>query len=832
MGGHVLGVAWYRVAACFGRRWGGYLTLVLLLGLIGGIAMGSIAAARRTQSSYGTFLASTHPSDLGLSGYGPNLTGKLARLPGVQRVEAALLTLNAFPLTRAGKPVIPAAFRYGEAAPIGSISGEFLGQDGVTVTAGRMAHPDRADEFVATALAARLLGWHVGQVIPMGFYTNSQSLTSKPRLRLRMRLTGIVTFSNEVVLDDVDRYPSYVLFTPALTRPFSTGPEEIYYGLKLTDGARGVPAAEREIVRAAPPGFQYTFHLISSVKGQVDRTVEPEAIALAVFGLIAGLAVLLISAQAIARQIQAAGEDTAILRALGASRLAVMCDALLGILGAVVTGSLLAVGVAIALSPLSPIGPVRPVYPSPGLAADTTVLGFGFLALAASVGTIAVVLAARQAAGRRGAAARATRASGISRLAANAGAPVSAVVGIRFALEPGHGRTAVPVRSALFGATLAVMIVVATLTFGSGLISLVSHPPLYGWNWSYVMDGLPNVPPQARALLDRDPLVAAWTGVTFADLQIDGQTVPVIVTGTHARVSPPILSGHAPEAPNQIVLGAQTLAQLHKHVGDIVKVSYAAPHDAPAYIPPTPETIVGTATLPALGGSQSLHTSMGTGALIPIGIVPPAMRKVLNGPNPTLTGPAAALVELKHGVPPPVGLASLRRIARAGTKAFEEMPGNLYSGQTVQVLPVQYPAEIENYRSIGATPALLAAGLAAGAVIALGLTLLASVRRRRRDLAMLKTLGLTRRQLASCVAWQSTAAVTVGIAAGIPAGVALGRWLWILFANQIYAVPRPTVPALSLLLVGLGALTLAILVAALPGRHAARMPVADVLRTE
>jgi ABC-type lipoprotein release transport system permease subunit len=145
---------------------------------------------------------------------------------------------------------------------------------------------------------------------------------------------------------------------------------------------------------------------------------------------------------------------------------------------------------------------------------------------------------------------------------------------------------------------------------------------------------------------------------------------------------------------------------------------------------------------------------------------------------------------------------------------------------------VQYPAEIENYRSIGATPAVLAAGLAIGAAAALGLTLLASVRRRRRDLALLKTLGLTRRQIQSCVAWQSTIAVAVGIAAGIPLGVALGRWLWILFAHQIYAVPQPTVPVPALVYTGLGALLLANLIAALPGRHASRTPAALILRAE
>lgn len=181
---------------------------------------------------------------------------------------------------------------------------------------------------------------------------------------------------------------------------------------------------------------------------------------------------------------------------------------------------------------------------------------------------------------------------------------------------------------------------------------------------------------------------------------------------------------------------------------------------------------------------------------------------------------------------PAAGLRSLRRIAYAGTRAFQGLPSSLYNGQSVNVLPVQYPAEIENYRSIGAAPAILAAGLAAGAAAALGLTLIASVRRRRRDLALLKALGLTQRQLASCVAWQSTVAAAAGIVAGIPAGVALGRWLWILFAHQIYAVPRATVPAPSLVYVGLGALALAGLVAALPGIYASRTPVALVLRTE
>src|SRR6202011_5376157 len=160
-------------------------------------------------------------------------------------------------------------------------------------------------------------------------------------------------------------------------------------------------------------------------------------------------------------------------------------------------------------------------------------------------------------------------------------------------------------------------------------------------------------------------------------------------------------------------------------------------------------------------------------------------------------------------------------IADAATKVMAADPNA--QGAKFLVLPVQHPAEIVNYQSSGATPTILASGLAAGAVIALGLTLTASVRRRRRDLALLKTLGFTQRQLAATVAWQASVAAVFGIVVGLPLGIAAGRWLWTLFARNIDAVPHPTVP-LSVILVAAGTLVLANLVAALPGRIAARTP--------
>ena len=428
---------------------------------------------------------------------------------------------------------------------------------------------------------------------------------------------------------------------------------------------------------------------------------------------------------------------------------------------------------------------------------------------------------------RRGAEASGDSAHG-SRVAATAagwGMPVSAVVGLRFALEPGRGRTAVPVRSALLGSIIAVAVVTTTLTFGAGLHTLVNTPSLYGWNWNLGLSSIYGVPPPALHLLDSDPAVDAYA--TYQDLhaQIDGQDVPILLGDTNAKVSPPVLSGHPLEADDQIVLGAATLASLHKHVGDTVIGSFGTPADAPFYVAPTRLTIVGTATLPAVVGSGSFadHITMGSGAILSTSFLGPPQTNT----DPTTSGPPLVFVRLRPGISATAGMADLQKIADAGNRAFAADPET--AGGQVEVLAVLHPAEIVNYASTGSTPVVLAAGLAVGAVAALGITLQSSVRRRRHDLALLKTLGFTKGQLGAAIACQAAVAGVVGAAAGLPLGIAAGRWLWILFARDIHAVPQPTVPA-SLIFVGVGALALVLIVAALPGRVAARTPAGLSLR--
>jgi hypothetical protein len=432
---------------------------------------------------------------------------------------------------------------------------------------------------------------------------------------------------------------------------------------------------------------------------------------------------------------------------------------------------------------------------------------------------------------RRGQLIRA-RGSRAARAAANAGVPTPVVTGIRFAFEPGTGRAAVPVRSALVGTVLAVALVVATLTFASGLRTLVSHPPLYGWNWNYMINPSQEVPPPTLKLLDHDHDVAAWSGVQYAVADINGQSIPVLLGPPRSPVSEPILTGHGLDANNQIVIGATTLASLHEHVGDTVVVSYGKAADAPAYVPPTRLKIVGTATFPAVGFDSFIadHTSMGTGALVPTDVQPAAFRKAQLTPDPLLNGPDLVFVRLRAGVSAAAGRADLQRIADVTDKDLSADPKA--NGNNVTIVPVQRPAQIVNYRSVGGAPIFLATGLAVGAIFALALTLMTSVRRRRRDLALLKTLGFTRRQLAATVASQASIVALVGTVVGVPVGIVVGRSLWTRFARDIAAVPKPTVPILSVAIVAIGALVLANLVAAIPGRQAARTPSAAILQSE
>ena len=259
------------------------------------------------------------------------------------------------------------------------------------------------------------------------------------------------------------------------------------------------------------------------------------------------------------------------------------------------------------------------------------------------------------------------------------------------------------------------------------------------------------------------------------------------------------------------MLGAATLAALRTSVGGTVVVT------GPGQ-PPRTLHVVGTATLPAMG-SGAQHLEMGTGALLDYRLIPESQRNLFQLPG---GGPNVALVRLRAGAGPG-GLDRLRRLAHGLEAAAQD---------SLQVIPLLRPAVVANAGTLQSTPSAVAVVLAVGALLGLALALVALVRRTRRELALLRVLGFERRQLIGAVAWQASLVAAVGSVVGVLCGVALGRWLWTLFAEQINAVPAPAVPLGAVVVVVVATFLLANALALLPGLSASRSHPSLALRAE
>jgi ABC-type lipoprotein release transport system permease subunit len=148
-----------------------------------------------------------------------------------------------------------------------------------------------------------------------------------------------------------------------------------------------------------------------------------------------------------------------------------------------------------------------------------------------------------------------------------------------------------------------------------------------------------------------------------------------------------------------------------------------------------------------------------------------------------------------------------------------------------QVRPFRSP-DVRNLTRVRWLPNTLAAVLATLGLATLGHSLFAAVRRRSRDLALLKTLGFDRAQVARTVRWQAATSVVVATVIGLPVGVAAGRWVWRLVGERVGVVPEPVTPWLLVLALAPALLTLAVVVSAVPARIAASTSPARVLRAE
>jgi hypothetical protein len=365
-------------------------------------------------------------------------------------------------------------------------------------------------------------------------------------------------------------------------------------------------------------------------------------------------------------------------------------------------------------------------------------------------------------------------------------------LGITMALDPGSGSTAVPVRSALAGAVLGVAGVVGALTFAASLHDLTHSPTRYGWAWTLA----PELDDGSAAA------VAAIDGVTDVGVLVhrrvmvhDEQVLGIAVSPTAGSPSLTVRAGRMPATPDEIALGPRTADRWRVAVGDTVAAA-------------SPE---GERTLRVVGE-----------VLFPVFDENPFNDGVAL--HPDLIDEVAVSDGFERGI---VTFADSVPMATAGERLAEVVP----DGASVYALPSP-PPEVANLDAVRSLPPALAAFLFLLAAAAVGHALATSVRRRRHDLGTVRALGFLRAQVRAAVTVQSATLLTGGLVLGAPLGVAVGRMAWRGVADGLGVEAAPATPSVALAALLPVAAVVAVALAALPGRAAARLEAADALRVE
>jgi hypothetical protein len=791
------------------RRWRSALLLAVLVGLVGAIVLSAAAGARRSASSLQRFVSYSRSSDLAyLPAFAYTPTAAQMRAVRAVRDVVAVSTLRFFAVR---SPDLPQGG--GLAAPVDASEGTLVNRS--RVIRGRRANPDAPAEVnVDEPLAARL-HLTVGSHIALQTYTpaqvQAQSGGPPPNPEgpnVTLTVVGLVRQPVDIgAAASQGTDVGEILNTPGFNRVYADriGNFGVLLNIRTVHGPSDessvTPALQR--IFAKTGGISPQSGSIFNAQGAQDA-INVLTLALWILAGVAALAGAVTLAIVLSRDLAASADDQSTLRALGLTRSERVLARVPRVLMIVAVGGLLAVAGAIALSPMFPVGIARLADPDVGVHVDWLVVLVGAVATSVIVFAIAFVALLRgsSSAAFRDMDQKRYRASAIADATSRMSAPPTMTSGLRLALEPGRGRTAVPVRSAHLGAFLGVFAVSTVVVLTANLGQLIASPARFGWNWDFKTTDV-NFDGSAQACgrntfgLTSLSSVGAVAAVCNNTVQIGGQpSTGWSITAIRGAISPTIITGRAPENSNEVALGDKTMHELRTHIGG----------DVPAQGLRGSVTyrVVGRAVFADFGGG----TPLASGALF----TPAGLLRIFDSNN------ASARYLIGDFERPADRSEVLRSIAAnpaLGTPALATRPVEVERVDRVDWLPV--------------TIAILVGGLA---LLAVGHALVSAVRRRGRDFALLKTLGFTRRQVSSTVAWQATTLGVVGVAVGLPLGILLGRALWNLFADSLGIATGAVIPVGELALLTIAALALLNAVALLPGRYAARTQPATALRAQ
>jgi ABC-type lipoprotein release transport system permease subunit len=781
------------------RRAMGMLALALVIGVAGGAVFAAFAGARRTDTAGRRLSArgSTEDLELDPANYpAMDNLAKLAALPEVKVVSAGAGTAMCVrPCHQGG--TTPGSLPFGLlSSPDGGFGYriDLLGK--LPRFKGRMANPQRLDEIVINPEAAKQMHLRLGSALHAGVVQFGATPTVTP---IDLKVVGIVRTPDELINSQNEDQPT-LYGTPAFARRFAIHSQFGFFEVQLHHGASDIPAFEAS-VRRAFPGQAFDVQPFQRQMSLFARAVRPYTDALRLFGVVAALTALLIVGEALWRMVRTDTRDNSTLRALGATHPQRGAVALGRAVVAIFVGAVVAVLVGWLVSPLFPLGIARPLEPNPGLRFDTRVAVVGFIGIVVPLLLVAAIAAWVTSRAHRSDSATATRAPFLVDGMARSGAPVSAVTGLRFAFQADRSGVSASSFATLFGLIVAIATTGAALTFGANLNRFVHTPSRYGWTWDARIQS--NADPftlQQVRQFRSDPDIRGITTGTYGVITLKGKQVSTYgLTPLGGNAMPIATSGRMPRAPDEIALGEQTLHDLHLSVGQSVIATTPTGASVPL-------RIVGRTLLPSL--TRNSEISVADGA-----VVTAPMLARLEPEVATPTGPEVdfVLADVAPGSLPRVTTRYLNVAAVSGASQ---------------------PGDIRGYDRVSATPLVLAALLAILGVAVLAHLLLTSVRARRGDLAVLKSLGFTRGQVSASVAWQATALASVALVIGIPLGLVAGRWSWSAFQRSFGAIAPPLVAPLAFAVLAVATLLLANAIAAIPARLAARTRPAALLNVE
>ncbi len=778
------------VRAVVRRAWRSLLGLVLVVGVIGTVVLATAAGARRTSSVLDRARVETAATDLRV---------QVDAGPAVVADVAAALKASAAVTELARHRILPVdagtefdLVLHGD--PDGLIGTAI---DRPVSQVGRLPDPGRADEVTLNEIAADLLGVGIGDRFAVHTFApdDIEPIISGERFPgfngpdLDLEVVGIARTLEDLQGGETFAGPRALVSPAFFTDHADVGGFPEVFELRLDDPTTGRAQVEAIATDVAGDADVSSADSEEIYGDSVERAVGVLTAGLVVFTVVAALAGLLVVGQAVARQVQASSVDERTLEALGvARRTRMLVVGLPGALAAGVGAALAGLGSVLA-SPLFPIGLARRAEADDGVRVDPSVAVGGALVLTALMGAVVLFRAVR-----RPGAGDDRRPRLASVLSAQAPGGAVPLIGTRLALDPGRGRRAVPVRSAILGAAVGVLGVAGVAVVTASLDALVDEPARWGWTWSSTPE-MEDADRVRDTIADDERLAAAafldQAAVDLGDVEVTGNALEQLRGATELTLR----RGAYPTGAGEVAVGRRTAEDLGLSIGDTVEAS-------------TPEggvelTVVGEVVLPI-----NDNASPGEGVLL----TPEGLDRVRSS-----DGFETLLLTYPEGV-------AGRDLERELEEDYE-LTFSSYSRASV-------PGDVSNLDGVRTMTVVLGGFFAVLAVVGLAHLLAISSRRRRVDFAVLRALGMRRRQIRRSVALQAVVITMVGLVLGLPAGLVVGRASWRLMVTDVGVVDDPTQPWALLVLVVPAVLVLSVAVAAVPAWGSGRRRPAAILRAE